>query len=91
MYFYYTFSNLWYNNDMLNVEDYRYDKELIGFIAEDIFEKYPIAADIDNQGVVTGWNAHYIIPPMLALIQKQHDEIKRILKKLSITEMEDGK
>lgn len=80
-----------YNNDMLNVEDYRYDKELIGFIAEDIFEKYPIAADIDNQGVVTGWNAHYIIPPMLALIQKQHNEIKRILKKLSLTEMEDGK
>lgn len=80
-----------YNNDMLSVDDYRYDKELIGFIAEDIFEKYPIAADIDNQGVVTGWNAHYIIPPMLALIQKQHNEIKRILKKLSLTEMEDGK
>lgn len=64
-----------------NKEDPRYRKDMIGFIAEDVYEHYPIAADYhigdDGNVVCDGWNEQYLIPAMLKLIQDQH---KRILE-----------
>ena len=65
-----------YNLDYVDPLDSRYDVTVIGFIAEDIYEKYPIAAEVDSTGNVNNWHERYIIPPMLALIQEQHKEIE---------------
>lgn len=67
-----------YNDDYLKPTDSRYEKEIPGFIAEDIKEIYPIACDLDKDGNPRDWNMRYIIPPMLALIQDQNERIKRL-------------
>lgn len=72
-----------------NKDDIRYRKNLIGFIAEDIYEKYPIAADFhyedDGKVVVDTWNEQYLIPPMIKLIQDQKKEIDNM--RLEIDEL----
>lgn len=67
-----------YNLDYVDPLDPRYDVTVIGFIAEDIYEKYPIAAEVDSTGNINNWHERYIIPPMLALIQEQHKEIEEL-------------
>lgn len=67
-----------YNLDHVDVLDQRYDTDVIGFIAEDIYEKYPIAAEISPTGTIENWNTRYMIPPMLKLIQEQHEEIEQM-------------
>lgn len=67
-----------YNEDYLSESDARYNKKIVGFIAEDVREKYPIACDIDEEDRAETWNERYIIPPMLALIQEQNKRIKRL-------------
>lgn len=62
-----------YNEDILSSNDPRYSKDLPMFIIEDLDEKYPIAVDKPSENVKEwSWNAQYIIPPMLKLIQEQH-------------------
>ena len=52
---------------------------VIGFIAEDINEKYPCATEYDEETKeVNNWLERYIIPPMLSLIQEQHKEIEQL-------------
>ena len=63
-----------YNDDYLNKNDIRFGLDLPGFIAEQVHEAYPIAADIENDAVET-WNERFIIPPMLKLIQDQKRQI----------------
>ena len=67
-----------YNLDHIDALDQRYDTDVIGFIAEDIYEKYPIAAEISPTGTIENWNTRYMIPPMLKLIQEQHEEIEQM-------------
>ncbi|MCI9416324.1 MAG: tail fiber domain-containing protein [Eubacterium sp.] len=68
-----------FKENYLSKEDQRYNRDVIGFIAEDIYEKYPIAADytIDDNGgaIVNDWNFRYMVPAMLKLIQDQKKEI----------------
>ena len=64
-----------------NEDDIRYRKNMIGLIAEDVYDKYKIAADwhIDEESgevLVDGWNEQYIIPALLKLIQNQHKELQ---------------
>ena len=67
------------NNDILKKDDCRYGKILPGFIAEEVEEIYPAAADYDeNNEIVETWSERYIIPPMLKLIQEQHEEIETL-------------
>lgn len=61
-----------YNNDYLSPKCVRYLKPIIGLIAEDVAEKYPIAADYNEDGTVETWNTRIIVPAMLKLIQDQH-------------------
>ena len=62
-----------YNEDILSSNDPRYLKDLPMFIIEDLDEKYPIVIDKPSENVKEwSWNAQYIIPPMLKLIQNQH-------------------
>lgn len=71
-----------FKNDYLSEDDQRYDKEVIGFIAEDVYEKYPIAADCstdkDGNVIVNDWNFRYMIPAMLKLIQDQKKSIDQL-------------
>lgn len=65
-----------FNVDHLNNPlDSRYDKDVIGLIADDVAKCYPIAADYED-GLVENWNSRYLIPPMLSLIQEQKREIQ---------------
>lgn len=60
--------------------------DLIGFIAEQVEEVYPIAVDYDEHGQVETWREHYIIPPMLKLIQEQHEQIEALTKRIEALE-----
>ena len=68
-----------YNKDYLSEGDPRYGTPIPGFIAEDVAEKYPIAADVIG-GKVEDWNARYIIPPMLAVEQDHEKRIASLEK-----------
>ena len=79
-----------YNDDYLDKNDQRYQQDVIGFIAEDIFDKYPIAADLEEKTELTtvelkdprptDWNFRFIVPPMLKLIQEQNERIEKLEK-----------
>ncbi len=75
-----------------NEQDARYDKQLIGFIAEDVEKVFPIAVDyeIDKDGnkVVENWNERYIIPAMLKLIQDQKKKIDELEQRVASLESE---
>lgn len=70
-----------YNQEDVNLDenDCRYNKDLIGFIIEDMDEKYPIAIDKPSDNVKEwSWNSQYMIPAMLKLIQDQKKEIDEL-------------
>lgn len=73
-----------------NKNDSRYEKNLIGFIAEDVEKVFPIAVDYteDDNGnkIVDNWNERYIIPPMLKLIQNQKKKIDELEDRIKILE-----
>ena len=76
-----------YNDDYLEENDQRYGIDCIGFIAEQVNEVYPIAADRET-GEPRNWEMRYIIPPMLALIQQQKKKIDEL--EYRINELEGG-
>lgn len=66
-----------------NIDDIRYRKNMIGLIAENVYDNYKIAADwhVDEESgkvLVDAWNEQYIVPAMLKLIQEQHKEIEKL-------------
>lgn len=73
-----------------NKNDSRYEKNLIGFIAEDVEKVFPIAVDYteDENGnkIVDNWNERYIIPAMLKLIQNQKKKIDELEDRIKILE-----
>ena len=64
-----------YNDGYLSEDDIRYDKFIPGFVAEDVAEIYPIAADYEEDGQVNDWNARMIVPAQMALIQKLFNKL----------------
>lgn len=77
--------NVWqykYRDGHLDKGDQRYGKTHIGLIAEDVKQHYPIAANFNEDGDVEDWSERYLIPPMLKLIQMQHEEIEAIKAEL---------
>ena len=67
-----------YNLDYLDPEDARYDEVVCGFIAEEVLKQYPVACEFNAYGMPENWDARYIIPPMLSLIQEQQHEIESL-------------
>ena len=67
-----------YKEDSISKDDVRYDKNILGFIAEDVAEIYEPAVQYDEQGQIEMWNAQVMIPAMLKLIQEQHKEIQEL-------------
>lgn len=83
-----------FNDNYLDKEDNRANKDVIGFIAEDVAEKYPVAVDFikDSNGnlIAEDWNYRYIIPAMLKLIQEQKSEIDKLKESISIFVQKGG-
>lgn len=71
-----------YKNNYLMRSDQRYNKDIIGFIAEDIYAKYPIACNLDEDGNPEMWNINVLFPAALKLIQEQHKEIDKLKEEL---------
>ena len=71
-----------YNDDYLEENDQRYGVDCIGFIAEQVNDVYPIAADRET-GEPRNWEMRYIIPPMLALIQQQKKKIDELESRIN--------
>lgn len=66
-----------FNEDYISKDDQRYNVDVPGFIAEELYEHYPIAVEIID-GQIEDWNHRMIIPPMLDLIQKLHRRITEL-------------
>lgn len=75
-----------YRKDRLGEEDMRYETFIPGFIAEEVAEVYPIAADLDSKGEPEDWNVRYVVPPMLALIQRQKQAIDGLTERIETIE-----
>ncbi|WP_300685440.1 tail fiber domain-containing protein [Acutalibacter sp. 1XD8-36] len=72
-----------FNDGYLSPGDLRRNKAVIGLIAEDVAEHYPIAATYDGEGGVENWQERYIVPALLALVQEQHHEIEALRERIS--------
>lgn len=74
-----------YKEDYLERGDLRYGKLVPGFIAEEVEEVYPIAVQYDDEKA-EDWEAKFIIPPMLKLIQEQKKKIDELEQRLEALE-----
>lgn len=76
-----------YNDDHLDDDDRLKGKDVVGFIAEEVYEKYRNAAMYikknDGSIEVNDWSCEQIIPPMLKLIQDQHKEIESMKSEIA--------
>lgn len=59
----------------LSSEDSRYQQIMPGFIAEEVEQFYPLAADYEGN-VVESWNERMIVPGLLALVQDLYKRIE---------------
>lgn len=71
-----------YREGHLSKTDQRYGKEFIGLLAEDIKMKYPIAANMGEDGFVENYNIDILVPAMLKLIQNQKKEIDNLKEEI---------
>ena len=72
-----------YREGHLDKDDQRYGQDIIGFIAEDVKQKYPIAVNYNEDGQIENWNVEMIVPAMLKLIQDQKKEIDELKERLN--------
>lgn len=73
-----------YNLDKMSEDDPRYGVETPGFIAEEVHDTIPIAADMsEDKTQVDNWNDRIMIPYMVKAIQEQHKEIMNLGTKVS--------
>lgn len=73
-----------YNDDYLPVTDQRYNHDILGFIAEDVNEKYPEACNLNKDGIPEMWNINILFPAALKLIQDQHKELQTLKRKIKV-------
>lgn len=72
-----------YNDDYFSSpNDEGMGKYFIGFIAEEVAEKFKDGATFDKDNLPDGWDIRYMFPAALKLIQEQHTEIESIKKQL---------
>ena len=83
-----------FNDDYLDEKDSRKGKDVIGLIADDVADTYPIAADFikneKGENQVEDWNYRYMIPAMLKLIQEQKKEIDLLKESVSFLMEKNG-
>ena len=67
-----------YKKGYLNENDWLNNKIIPGFYAEDVFEIFKVATQLNEDGEPEDWNYRMIIPAMLKLIQELYEREKRI-------------
>lgn len=72
-----------FNTGYLPDSDPNANARMIGFIAEEVAEIYPKAAQYNPDGTVEMWNYMILIPAMMKLIQTQHARISELERKLA--------
>lgn len=72
-----------YKNEYLNSSDIRYQKDIPGFIAEEVAECLPIAVDYNEDGEIEMWNWQILIPCLLKLIQGLKQEVSSLKEEFS--------
>lgn len=65
-----------YNDEYLPKTDQRYGMDIPGLISDDVYKKYPIACNLDDEGRPEMWEINILFPASLKLIQDQHKEIE---------------
>ncbi len=71
-----------YNDDYLPQTDQRYQADVPGLIAEDVYAKYPIACNLDREGRPEMWDVNILFPAALKLIQDMHTEIEQLKQRV---------
>lgn len=71
-----------YNDNYLPSTDQRYRHDILGFIAEDVYEKYPEACNLNEDGTPEMWEINILFPAALKLIQEQHKEIDKLKEQI---------
>ena len=89
-----------FKDGYISENDERYGRDVIGFIAEDVDELYPIAVRHED-GQAEMWESNYIIPAMMELIKRQKkqldeqqtkiDELEARLSRLEARFFDDGR
>lgn len=74
-----------FKDGYISEEDERYGKDVIGFIAEDVDELYPIAVRHED-GQAEMWESNYMIPAMMKLIQEQKKQIDALNERVKALE-----
>ena len=74
-----------FKDGYVSEDDERYGKDVIGFIAEDVDELYPIAVRHED-GQAEMWESNYMIPAMLKLIQEQKKQIEALEARITALE-----
>jgi hypothetical protein len=67
-----------YKDGVLEEDDPNKGTYTIGFIAEDMYEKYQVGATIDEEGRPEAWNYNTIIPAMMSLIKDLNARIAEL-------------
>ena len=65
-----------YKKGYLNENDWLNNKKIPGFYAEDVFEIFKVATQLNEDGEPEDWNYRMIIPAMLKLIQELYEREK---------------
>lgn len=71
-----------YKDNYLPYNDQRYDHNILGFIAEDVYEIFPEACNLNEDGSPEMWEINILFPAALKLIQQQHKEITSLTEQL---------
>lgn len=69
-----------FKDKYLSKEDERYGKNIVGFVAEQVDEVFPIG--VDHHGTPM-WNAQILVPAMLKLVQEQHEDIEKLKEQIN--------
>lgn len=77
-----------FNDDVIDPDDERYGKDMVGFIAEQVSDVAYNYASHDKEGNCTDWNSRQMIPAMLKLIQEQKQQIDELTERVKV--LEDG-
>ncbi|MSS64607.1 tail fiber domain-containing protein [Velocimicrobium porci] len=71
-----------YKEGYLNRKDERYGKTFLGFIAEEVEERFPLAVDHLEDGRPEMWNINILFPALVKLVQEQKEEIDKLKEQL---------
>lgn len=81
-----------YKKGYLDESDWLNGKRLPGFYAEDIYDIFPEAAQLDEAGKPEDWNFRVMIPTILKLVQSQNERINNLRQRISkLEQLMEGK